>query len=61
MTSAREFRELALDCLRRAQQTDDDRERLILLETAARWMRAAVAPSDGSDPDNPSDQKNHKT
>ena len=61
MTSAREFRELALDCLRRAQQTRDDKERLILLEAAARWMRAAVAPVDSPDFDVPLDRKDNKT
>ena len=46
MPSSKEFRERALDCMRRAQQTADEEERLALLAEAAQWMRAAVKPID---------------
>ena len=42
MSSPREFRELALDCLRRAQNARDETERQLLLDFAARWMRAVI-------------------
>jgi len=42
MSPPKEFREFALDCLRRADQTPEERSRQMLLDMAAHWMRAAV-------------------
>ena len=42
MPSPKEFREFALECLRRADQTREERIRQILLNMAAHSMRAAV-------------------
>jgi hypothetical protein len=42
MSSPREFREFALDCLRRSQNARDETERQLLLDFAARWMRAVI-------------------
>jgi hypothetical protein len=39
---SKEYRELALECLRRLERARDESERIQLLELAARWMRAAV-------------------
>ena len=57
MPSSAQFRQRAVDCMRRARWTADERERLALLEEAARWMRAAVKPIDLSSDDVSPDPK----
>ena len=42
MCTPRQFREFALECMHLAAETNDERQRQILLGMAARWMRAAV-------------------
>ena len=42
MPSPKEFREFALDCLRRAHEAREERGRQMLLDMAAHWMRAAI-------------------
>jgi len=42
MCSPKQFREFALECMRRAEEAHDERQRQALLAMAARWMRAAV-------------------
>jgi hypothetical protein len=57
MSSPREFRKFALDCLRRAQNARDETERQLLLDFAVRWMRAVInmeaQVSDGDAPFSP--------
>jgi hypothetical protein len=40
--SSKEFRELALDCVHRLENARDETERRLLLDLAARWMRAVI-------------------
>jgi hypothetical protein len=42
MSSRKQFREFALECMYRAEETRDERQRQALLGMAAQWMRAAV-------------------
>jgi hypothetical protein len=42
MSSPKEFREFAVECMRQAEESRDERQRQMLLDLAARWMRAAV-------------------
>ena len=42
MLPPKEFREFALDCLHRADEATEKRNRQMLLDMAAHWMRAAV-------------------
>lgn len=42
MTSAKEYRDLALECGKQAAETKDERLRSILMETARLWMEAAL-------------------
>jgi hypothetical protein len=42
MSSPNQFREFALECMHRAEEARDQRQRQALLGMAARWMRAAV-------------------
>jgi hypothetical protein len=42
MTSPKEYRQFALDCGKQAAETNDERLREILNETARMWMRVAL-------------------
>jgi hypothetical protein len=42
MASLKQFREFALECMQRAAETRDERQRQALLGMAERWMRVAV-------------------
>jgi hypothetical protein len=43
MSSTKAFRDFALKCMLWAAQAGEEKQRLLLLEMAAYWMRAAVA------------------
>jgi hypothetical protein len=42
MSSAKQFREFALECMHRADEARDERQRQALRGLAEQWMRAAV-------------------
>ena len=42
MTSPKEYRQFALECGKQAAETNDERLREILNETARMWMRVAL-------------------
>lgn len=42
MPSAKEFREFALRCMDWAEEARDERQRQVMRDLAAQWMRSAV-------------------
>jgi len=42
MSSPKRFHEFALECMHRAEEAHDERQRQALLGLAAQWMQAAV-------------------
>lgn len=42
MTSPKEYRQFAQECMRAAEETNDEEQRQLFLDMAKQWMQAAL-------------------